>query len=209
LDAPDGFEDVRWWRGFPEAYIKQEMSTGVAQYDNYPRDSVSWYQAVAFSRWLDAKYHEHRLFGQFPAGDWQIRLPAEQEWQWMAQNGTDVRKYPWGDWDEHPRANTTEAGIGHSTAVGMYPHGAAECGALDAGGNLFEWCLNDHKEVDQISISNNEYKVLRGGSFFNFQKYAAASYRYFNDPFNWDYNDGLRLVVAAPIASLISGVSDL
>ena len=115
------------------------------QYDNYPRDSVSWYQAVAFSRWLDAKYREHGVVsGSSRTGNWQIRLPTEWEWQWMAQNGTEAREYPWGKWDEHPRANTTEAGIGdRSTAVGMYPHGAAECGALDVAGNLFEWCLND------------------------------------------------------------------
>jgi len=204
LDAPDGFEDARWWQDFPEEYIKQAMSSAVAQYDNYPRDSVSWYQAVAFSRWLDEKYRQHGLFAQFPAGDWQIRLPAEQEWQWMAQNGTDARQYPWGDWDEHPRANTNAAGIGdRSTAVGMYPQGRAECGALDAAGNLWEWCLNDYK--NPVNISNNEQKVLRGGSFVDNQDSAAASYRYNVDP-DGDLNYfGLRLVVSAPIASLNSG----
>jgi hypothetical protein len=204
LDAPDGFEDERWWQGFPEKYIKQEMSTAVAQYDNYPRDSVSWYQAVSFSRWLDAKYREHGLFAQFPTRDWQIRLPAEQEWQWMAQNGTDARQYPWGDWDKHPRANTTEAGIGdRSTAVGMYPHGRAECGALDVAGNLWEWCLNDYSKPEIIDgYSNGETKVLRGGSFFNNQSNAAASYRNLNSPLSRLSNLGFRLVCAAPISAL-------
>jgi len=206
LDAPDGFEDERWWQGFPEEYIKQAMSTAVAQYDNYPRDTVSWYQAVAFTRWLDAKYRENGLFAQFPAGDWQIRLPTEWEWQWAAQNGTESRKYPWGYWDAHPRANTTEAGIGdRSTAVGMYPHGAAQCGALDMAGNLWEWCLNDHKTPDIITgFGNGESKVLRGGSFYFDPDLAAASFRDFNLPHGgFDYF-GFRVVCAAPMASLSS-----
>jgi len=238
LDAPDGFNDDRWWAGMPDTYKKQDMSTAVAQYDNYPRDSVSWYQCVAYSRWMDAKYREYGLFERLPpltpnssptqagrgesspshlgegfrvrSNEWQIRLPTEWEWQWMAQNGTEAREYAWGKWDKYPRANTIEAGIGdHSTAVGMYPHGAAECGALDAAGNLFEWCLNDKNEVDQISIINNEYKVLRGGSFDYLQYFAAASFRDSYDPYGRDSNYGLRLVVAAPIASLISAESDL
>ena len=76
-----------------------------------------------------------------------------------------ARDYAWGDWQEG-YANTSEAGLSRTTAVGMYPHGQAECGAVDLAGNLWDWCLNDKNKVDQISISNNEYKLLRGGSFY-------------------------------------------
>jgi hypothetical protein len=207
LDAPDGFADKRerWWQGFPEQYVRQAMERAREQYDNYPRDSVSWYQAVAFSRWLDAKYREYGLFGQFPAGErWQIRLPTEWEWQWLAQNGAEARQYPWGDWDEHPRANTTEAGIGdRSTVVGLYPHGAAAGGALDMAGNLWEWCLNDYDDPAVVAGYRNEKsKVLRGGSFYVDQDGAAASYRDFNPPLDWLNLSGLRVVVAAPISAL-------
>jgi formylglycine-generating enzyme required for sulfatase activity len=213
VDAGDGFEDERWWQGFPKEYIKQAMSRAVAQYDNYPRDSVSWYEAVAFTRWLDAKYRELGLFevllpegeGLRMRADWQIRLPAEQEWQWLAQNGAEARKYPWGEWDDQPRANTTEAGIGdRSTAVGMYPHGRAECGALDVAGNLWEWCLNDYNKPEIIDgYSNGERKVLRGGSFSFNQYFAAASSRRNYLPYHWNYSYfGFRVVVAAPISAL-------
>src|SRR5205823_5124458 len=74
LDAPDGFADERWWQGFPADYVKQETASATQQYDNYPRDSVSWYQGAAFTRWLDAKYRDHELFKQFPPGQWQLRL---------------------------------------------------------------------------------------------------------------------------------------
>jgi len=238
LDAPDGFWDDPWWAGMPDKYKKQDMSSAVAQYDNYPRDSVSWYQSVAFCRWLDAHYRQQNLFANFPVGtangvsensghavarlyetirlnpnDWQIRLPTEWEWQWMAQGGIAALNYPWGDWDKHPRANTTEAGIGdHSTAVGMYPYGAAHCGALDVAGNLWEWCLNDYGSPEPINISSNEQKVLRGGSFLSDQALAAASFRYYGRSPSYNGSDyGLRLVVSVPVAllsrtaSLISG----
>ena len=66
LDAPDGFEDGRWWKDFPEEYVREQVLAATQQYDNYPRDSVSWYQCVAFTRWLDFKYREHGLFDLLP-----------------------------------------------------------------------------------------------------------------------------------------------
>jgi formylglycine-generating enzyme required for sulfatase activity len=220
LDAPDGFEDARWWQDFPDEYVKQPMSTAVAQYDNYPRDSVSWYQSVAFARWLNAKYHEYGLFemlfgadqpspptplptaapGEGPGvrGKWELRLPMEWEWEWMAQSGTETREYPWGDWDDKPRANTREAGLGdRSTAVGMYPHGVAYCGAFDVAGNLWEWCQNDYKDLTIINgFANNRSKVLRGGSFDSSLISAACACRDINYPSVRNANVGLRLVVA-------------
>ncbi|MBK8032206.1 MAG: SUMF1/EgtB/PvdO family nonheme iron enzyme [Chloroflexi bacterium] len=120
--------------------------------------------------------------------------------------GSEEREYPWGQWDKYPRANTTEAGIqGRSTAVGMYAHGAAVCGALDMAGNLWEWCLNDYGNPSIIDGYNNgKSKVLRGGSFNFSQRNAASSSRNDVNPYS-DYNNfGLRLVVAAPIASLMN-----
>jgi formylglycine-generating enzyme required for sulfatase activity len=159
---------------------------------------------------VDAKYRAFGLFAQFGSGDWIVRLPTEWEWQWMAQGGLAAKQYPWGDWDEHPRANTTEAGIGdRSTAVGMYPHGATDCGALDVAGNLREWCLNDYRDPQVVDgYSNGNNKVLRGGSFYNDQDYAAASYRYRSSPLSVNFYYGVRLVVAAPAASLNSETLD-
>ncbi len=199
VEASDGFKNERWWQGFPDWYIKHKISSAVAQYENYPRDSMSWYQAVAFGRWLDAKCHEHNLFAELLDGNWEIRLPTEQEWQWMSQNGVEKREYAWGKWDERPRANTAEAGLGnHSTAVGMYPEGRAECGALDVAGNLWEWCLNDYVNPEVIDgYGNGEGKVMRGGSFGYYQELAAASYRSSSPPnFNNDFF-GFRLVLSA------------
>ena len=200
VDHPNGFENPEWWRDMPEEYQKQRVSDPRQPYTNYPRDSVSWYQAVAYARWLDAKLREANLL---PDASLQVRLPTEWEWQWAAMAGVKAQKYPWGEWDGR-RCNTSEAGIARTTAVGMYPHGRATCGALDVAGNLYEWCQNDRNDPKIVDgYSNGERKVLRGGSFPYDQDVAAASYRYlYRDPYLDGVTYGCRLVVAAPISAL-------
>jgi formylglycine-generating enzyme required for sulfatase activity len=219
VEARDGFDDDRWWDGIPENYKKQSLKDPRNRNTNNPRDSVSWYQCVAFVRWLDQKYRDSGLMAQWvthlplhlqerglsAVDKWQIRLPTEWEWQWMAMNGTKKDEYPWGAW-QGGYANTNESGLGRAIAVGMYPHGRADCGALDIAGNLFEWCQNNENDPTIIDgYGNGQYKVLRGGSFYNSQHRAAVSYRYFDSYPNSDHDHyGFRVVLSAPIASLIS-----
>lgn len=197
LDAPDGFANAIWWQGFPADYVRQERQAATQQYHNYPRDNVSWYQAVAFSRWLDTRYREHDLLKQFATGQWQVRLPLEQEWQWMAQNGSEGREYSWGPEGDSTKANTNESGLSRATAVGMYPDGEAACGALDAAGNLWEWCLNKYnKPAEHVIDDSGDSRVLRGGSFGDYLSSAACAFRGYD--FNPRYVSsylGLRVVI--------------
>jgi formylglycine-generating enzyme required for sulfatase activity len=99
----------------------------------------------------------------------EIRLPTEWEWQWAAQGGNANNQYPWGSDPREGYANTRVAGLSRSTSVGMYPHGAAKCGALDMVGNLSEWCLNQ-LTADPKQDDWGGYKIMmvnRGGSFQN------------------------------------------
>jgi formylglycine-generating enzyme required for sulfatase activity len=145
---------------------------------NSPRDSVSWYQSVAFARWLAARLQGLELDdgagGVLRVGvNAAVRLPTEWEWQWAAQGGVEARAYPWGAW-QAGYANTYEAGLGRTTAVGLYPQGAAACGALDLAGNLWEWCLNEYAQPRVVDgYGTGASKVLRGGSFLYYQRYAA------------------------------------
>lgn len=215
----------RWWDWMPDQYRRQALDIPPSQQHNYPRSSVSWYQAMAFTRWLNDQYREKGLLPvpllsvaeqtgvmrrlldnkqNMEKGVWGIRLPTEWEWQWAAQNGQEVQAYPWGAWDDQPRANTTEAGINNrSTAVGMYPDGAAACGALDMAGNLWEWCLNDHEDIKRISRDNGKNKVLRGGSFNGTQDLAAASFRIFYSlPGDRSSYYGFRVVLGSLIQAI-------
>ena len=200
VDPPDGFKNLDWWAKMPKEYQPQALAEQRTKAPNNPRDSVSWYQSVAFARWLNYRLRGLELAhpsgnGVMRVGDnAEIRLPLEWEWQWAAQGGMERRHYPWGDW-QPGYANTSEAGLGRAIAVGVYPQGAAACGALDMAGSLYEWCFNDYSSPETPNISSNERKVLRGGSFYNLQYYAAASSRNRYDPDHDDYVFGLRLVV--------------
>lgn len=196
------YDDSRWWAGMPAEYQRQRMTDQNQPYRNHPRENVSWYQAVAFSRWLDVKYRAAGLIGS----DVEIRLPLEEEWEYAAR-GSDGREYPWGDGYSMGYANFDEQeyGIGpyflyRTTAVGNYPQGASPFGALDMSGNVLEWCLNDYSNPEITNgYGNGKSKVLRGGSFFDPQHNAAASYRNPNPPSIRHYSYGLRLVMLSPM----------
>ena len=221
VTASDGFDNRKWWVGMPKDYQRQQLADQLTKAPNNPRDNISWYQSVAFARWLNHCLHGLTLVGTTPASsaaktdnagadnagivptmvvgeNAEVRLPTEWEWQWAAQGGVEGHEFPWGAW-QPGYANTNQAGLGRAIAVGMYPHGAANCGALDIAGNLREWCLNEYKEIRQISIINKEQKVLRGGSFGASQDFAAASVRSNYNPSYGSNSYGLRLVVSAPM----------
>jgi hypothetical protein len=219
VDAEDGYQNKQWWQGFPEQYQPQELSEQRTKSPNNPRDSISWYQSVAFGRWMTEQFKGLEL--EHPSGKiirvgeglsplpqsgehagsplrYEIRLPTEWEWQWAAMNGDENREYPWGEW-QRGYADTNESGLGRAIAVGMYPHGKAECGALDMSGNLYEWCANNKDEPNIVDTTNT--KVLRGGSFYGSRYAARASSRFSNNPYDAPSRYGCRLVVA-PIAPL-------
>lgn len=200
VTADDGYSNPTWWQGMPMAVQHQPIAEQRIKLDNHPRDSVSWYQAVAFTRWLD-----HQLCGlelPHPTGNgrWrvgenaQICLPTEWEWQWAAQNGIEARPYPWGK-AKDGYANTAESGLEQTTAVGMYPHGAAACGAMDMAGNLMEWCANDKLNIHCVDVQSPATKVLRGGDWGYGLANAACTYCDDEEPDCQDPLNGFRVVL--------------
>ena len=179
VEADDGFKDDRWWQGMPKRYRLQKLAYQRAKIANAPRDNVTWYQGVAFARWLDHRFQGLEVThpaGVLRVGDnAAIRLPTEWEWQWAAQGGKLAKAYPWGEWREG-YANTGEAGLNRTTGVGMYPHGMAECGALDISGNVWEWCLNRHDSPEHIVV-DAAGRGRRGGSFNDASSYAGCAVR--------------------------------
>lgn len=154
LTAEDGYCNEEWWWDIEQS---RELAQPSWLQANAPRETVSWYEAVAFCRWLSDKTGKR------------IRPPTEWEWQQAAMGGDPMRQYPWqGDWDPS-RCNSWEGRLNRTTAVGMYPQGATQQGLMDMTGNVTEWCLNTYKNPDQpeaVSINNTGgRRVIRGGSW--------------------------------------------
>ena len=195
VDAPD-FTDPRWWEGMPEeekgygrTYRLRELDEQCFQFWNHPRESVSWYQAVAFCRWLSDKL------------GYTVDLPHEYEWEAAARYGgvaADGRFYPWGNTFDRSKANTAEGGPGRTSPVGAYPAGANEALNLyDMSGNVWEWCRNKYGDPDmETPDKSGASRVLRGGSWRSGQSGARASYRYYALPGSRNGYGGFRVVRA-------------
>lgn len=214
------FNDARWWRKMPETCQPDEMAEQDNPFYTHPRDSVSWYQAVAFARWLNAKYQEiESLAITLEAAKrqdetindslnrsnnqngvtWTIRLPTEQEWEFAAR-GSDGRQYPYSADFDAKKCNTLESGIGETTAVGTFPDGASPFGVLDMCGNVLEWCMNDYWNPEIIDgYGTGSLKVLRGGSFDTFHYHATCTHRFDGYPSSRFNSFGFRLVLGSPI----------
>lgn len=149
VDDADGYQQERFWNWLTAAltWWKENKDQGPVNYEpvfqtpNHPRVGVCWYEAAAFCRWLSEKMKR------------QIRLPHKEEWEWAArcvQKRDDKTgkvskveahnfKFPWQSDDEKDlahRCNCDQTGIGHTSAVGLFPGGKADCGAMDLSGNV-------------------------------------------------------------------------
>jgi hypothetical protein len=49
------YNNPRWWQGLSNRHNAYELKEADSKVANAPRDNVSWYQAVAFTRWLNDK----------------------------------------------------------------------------------------------------------------------------------------------------------
>jgi hypothetical protein len=185
IEAPD-FGDPRWWAGMPE----EERAVGEQffKFWNHPRESVSWYQAIAFCRWLSDKL------------DYAVDLPTEYEWE-VAARYPDGCFYPWGNEFDATKANTGEGErVGRTSPVGMYPDGANEALELyDLTGNVWEWCRNKYEQPEDLTVdSSGARRVLRGGSWSSIQGIARSADRAYNPPADRSSGYGFRLVVCRP-----------
>lgn len=187
-----GYRDERWWQDLTRPVRKLEKPRWSAP--NRPRPNVSWFEAVAFCRWLSAQR------------GYEVRLPTEWEWE-KAARGTDEREYPWGDGYRSGLANIDETwdrvGSHHpleqTSAVGLYRQGASPYGVLDMAGNVWEWCVNEYDNPANIELTGQQARVVRGGSWSYGPVVARSAYRGNFDPGSRRAYSGFRVLCSAPI----------
>ncbi|MCP4697389.1 MAG: SUMF1/EgtB/PvdO family nonheme iron enzyme [Gammaproteobacteria bacterium] len=164
---------------------------------NRPVVGLCWHEARAFCQWLSARMGRT------------VRLPVEAEWE-KAARGTDGRYWPWGDVWEEGRANTEEAGLKTSCAVGLFPNGDSSYGLADCIGTVCEWTntrwgrkgvkpdyLYPYDPKDgRENPQGPDLRIIRGGSFYHEQKVARCACRVRLFPVNYDENIGFRVVMS-------------
>ena len=168
---------------------------------NQPVIGVTWYEATALCAWLT-----ERLQDKLPK-DYVMRLPTEAEWEAAAAYDAHMqrRNYPWGNEDPTPeRAIYNESKLGRPAPVGCCPSGAAACGAMDMGGNVWEWTASSHEGYpSQSGVVQKDFTdadvPTRGGSYYNDSSNVRCGARYRSLPDNdLDVNGGGVRVCVSP-----------
>lgn len=169
--------------------------------DEQPVMGVSWYEAMAYARWLATATRSD------------ILLPTEAQWE-KAARGPEGLIFPWGNVWDGKRVNycdkncdvpwedkAVDDGYTDTAPVDSFPGGASPYGALNMAGNVMEWTSSLDIEYPYQADDGREdqnaaaHRVIRGGAWNDRPGDMRAAHRNRNSPDNrYDYI-GFRLVL--------------
>ena len=193
-------EKVKIWKSSGSASDESVVLDGSANTDLHPVEQVSWHGAMEFCNRLSQRTGRH------------YTLPSEAQWEYACRAGSTT-PFHVGATITPDLANydaTTTYGDGpkgeyreQTTPVGLFPANA--WGLHDMHGSLWEWCLDHwHDSYEGApsdgsawltpSASEEEQRLLRGGSWDDIPGYCRSAYRNHGRPVNAFNNVGFRVV---------------
>jgi formylglycine-generating enzyme required for sulfatase activity len=136
------------------------------------RSEDAGYWLPTENEWYKAAYFQPEIEGG-PAGSY-----------WQFPMSTNERPEQASEGSELPNAAAVSRGFGGIVPVGSYPNAVSPVGALDMGGNVWEWTED---------IIHQHKRVLRGGSAAHTWHKLQASVRSNASPSRWYPDTGFRL----------------
>lgn len=199
--AEDGYSCDEWWSepGLKWREKNSPPPTRLSLSKNMPQNCVSWYEAMAFCKWISYKTKSI------------IRLPSEAEWEYAARGGA-AYQFVWGNSCDINYANVKDTGINEITSVGCFlsnVKGHKDIHLYDMNGGLWEWCssiveddegnkysypynLNDGRENEDLD--DHFFRATRGGYYGGEWMYARSCYRGRDIPSLRAERQGFRVV---------------
>jgi len=172
-----------------------EAVMGSVPYGNqgpdYPVGNVSWYDAQAFIRQLNA------MTGR------KFRLPTEAEWEYAARGGRKSRGYRYAGSD-FPQV-VAQFGYDDMRTRPVARYSPNELGLYDMSGNAWEWTQDRYGPYSSLAQTNpagpdadpdgDELRVMRGGSVATTHDKCRVSNRNEFDPSRFRTTMGFRLAL--------------
>lgn len=175
-------------------------------FSNRPVVGITWYEAVAYCKWLNSFFVSNKLFEYlgFPVSKYEIVLPDVEEWE-KASRGPKNYKYPWGNQlrKKQLKANIDVLKLNQTSAVGLFPESKSGYGILDAAGNVYEWIATGVKKEDtgeykralDSSLDKPIERMVKGGAWnFEYNRTECASDDW-DYPVIFDQNTGFRPII--------------
>ena len=144
--------------------------------DDLPVENVSWNNGQKFIKKLNT----------IDPGK-NYRLPTEAEWEYAAKGGKLSKGYEYAGSDDFNEVGWYWDNSDEKThSVGQLKPN--ELGIYDMSGNVWEWCndwYGDYLEEAEKNYSGpqtGKYRVLRGGSWFNYGYFCRSALRNWGSP---------------------------
>lgn len=169
---------------------------------DHPVVGVSWNEVQQFFTKLNEK--------PGPGARLKFRLPTEAEWEYMARAGTTTA-FPWGE-DEmqigrYGNIEGANDGYSQTAPVGRFEKNAF--GLYDMIGNVWEWTEDGYGNYSASSvrdpIGTGDRKVIRGGSWNYYARYARSANRSGYEPDIRSHYIGFRVVIQPQHSSTNTG----